>query len=434
MLRKSKVILTFTLALLICATSIISVLATNLNNNEAIIGSEDKPVQAAITKNLRLPVGTTVPKVNFNFVITPKTVDGVEFNPTEPNMPRLGALSETPGTGTFTLSFSDTDEDPRTPIDDLVNVDSIMKETGNIFANVDFPHAGEFVYEITEEANTNSAIDAESNKNEWLSYSKAKYTITLYVADTKDGKSTYIYGLGARLTTKDDGEAVGDSESGKVDPTPGGYEDKYLFSQMIFANDYVKTNGPVDPENPDPMAESTLFVSKTVTGDFSNKFQLFDFKISLTLPSLIPNPPNYYRAYLVDSNGRVDDSYIAVSTTGETEFRLRDGQRLVFVDTPVGTGYMVEEIGSANYSPSLTVTTGGEKMDYAEREMGENFPSGPQFVGEPGNSAAFTNRRDTITPTGLNLNDLPFIGLIILGLGTLITFFVVKVCKRARNY
>ena len=425
MLKKSKIIFTFMLALLLCLTSVSTALASNLVGDDALIGDEENPVQAAITKNFRLPERTTIPEVSFNFLVTPKTVDGVDFNPDSLNMPRIGAETEIPGTGKFTLSFSSDDEERKEAAEGLVNAFSIQKETPNIFANTIFPHAGIFEYTVTEESNTNELIDRPENVNEWLSYSPAVYTLTVYVANTEDGEGTYVHSLGTLVTTPNPGQP-GDI---KIDPTPDGYGEEYSFSQMVFINDYVRNQGPLDPA-----VASTLSISKTVTGDFGSHTRDFSFSISLEIPSIVPDIPEYYRAYIRYADGTVSDDYIEVSTTKATAFTLTHGQKLVFIDTPVGTSYRVTETGTQHYFPSLSVITNGVKVDYEELKMGEAFISEQQFVGELANSADFTNRRDTVTPTGLNLSTLPFIIMIALGLCALVAFVVIKARKRARYY
>ena len=419
MLKKSKVLITIALALLLCVTSAATAFATNLNEDGLLPGTEENPIQAAITKNLRLPTGTNVPSAEFTFVVEPKTVDGVPYSSAPLNMPPLGTNNE------ITISFSQDDAIRKAPVDGLINTDSIRKETTDIFADVTFPHAGVFVYEITEMPNTNPMIDALTNINEWLSYSGAKYTLTAYVkykAPPNDTE-TYVYALATVVTTPEPGQPGG----GKVDPTPGGDKERYLFSEMVFTNDYVKNNGPVDPET-----GSTLIVSKQVAGDFASKDQIFDFTISLTIPSIVPNPPAYYKAYLRDTDGAVIIPYIEVSTTAgaETSFSLKHGQSLVFVDTPVGVGYVATEAVAVNYIPSVSVITSGGMPNNIPGALNTALPTGPQLVGELANSAAFTNTRDSVTPTGLNLNNLPFILLIGLGLGTLTTYIAVKVRQR----
>ena len=421
MLKKSKVCLLLALALLLCATSVTSAFATNLNNDNVLIGTEAEPVQAAISKNLRLPTGTNVPGASFIFKVTPIEVDDVPYNATTPNMPPLGDENE------FTISYSAADADLKVPVDGMINTMSIIKETGDIFANVDFPHAGIFVYEIEEASDTNFPIDNPLNVHEWLSYSNAKYTLTVHVrykagSDTE----TYVFALGTVITTPGEGQTADE----KVDPTPGGYEDSYDHSQMIFINDYVKNNGPFDPEGD----LSTLTISKQVSGDLANKDLPFTFTINLLIPSIVPNPPLYYRAYLVEGGIAEDDS-IQISTSTATTFTLKHGQSLVFVDTPVGTGYSITEAAAQHYKPSVDViTNGGTPVRISEIIPNTALQTGQQLVGEGVNSAAFTNTRDNITPTGLNLNNLPFLLLIALGLVAIVGYTVVKVRSRNRYY
>jgi len=134
------------------------------------------------------------------------------------------------------------------------------------------------------------------------------------------------------------------------------------------------------------------------------------------------NPANNAAAGLIGSDA--GGSYIRISTSGSTAFSLKHGQRLVFVDTPVGTTYTVTETAATHYTTTVTVVTdNGAGVTIA------GLTTNAQRVGETANSAAFTNTRDSVTPTGLNLDNLPFIGLILLATASLITFVVVKIRK-----
>ena len=406
MLKQTRVLLVLVLALLLCVAGVSSALATGFDpETGAVTGDEANPVQAAISKVLRLPVETDVPTAIFNFIATPVSVDG--------DTNRAG-----PALNNLSVSYPDADAIVEGPEG---NVLSLVVETGNIFQGVDFPHAGIYVYTVTEAPGPNTAIDADPNQQ--LTYSDAAYELTVFVKDRADGSGRFVYALGARITVAGEGQNAGD----KVDPTPGGDQAYYFFSQMTFVNDYVKTN-PTDPE----AGASTLFVSKVVTGDFASREQMFDFSMTLTVPFILENPPAHYRAYLVDADGSVSDTYIQVSTTVPTTFSLKHGQRLLFFDTPVGTAYTVTETGTPNYFPSAVITTNGAAVGIPEDAMGAPLATGERFVGEADNSAAFRNRRNSAPITGLDLNDLPFIVLIALGLGALVTFIVVKARKRAR--
>ena len=429
MLKKVAIFLVIALILL---ASISPAVASNLNSEGALVAvDEDNPVEVTITKQLRLPVGTTVPDISFVFLAEKISVDG---RTTEADLNTMPALNP----AALGVNFTAADTNPNFPETIPVGTASILKETGNLFEGVTFPHAGIFVYEIREVADSNAPAFPDEHSS--LYYSQATYTLTVYVANHSNG-GTYVYAVGALITTDD----LGEPASGKVDPTPGGNGEDYFFSQMMFTNDYVKTEGPVDPEKPDPVDESTLLISKTVAGDFGDQSQFFTFEMTLTAPALLRDVPAYYKAYVIEGDTVLTDltahaeagiientgdvPYLKVSTSAATVFHLKHGQRLVFVDTPVGTNYSVEEQAATHYVPSVIVTTAGTVGTSITGSISTALSTGPQFVGEEHNSAAFTNTRDSVTPTGLNLNDIPFIVMIILAAGALTATAVIKVRK-----
>ncbi|MDR1068034.1 MAG: hypothetical protein LBL36_02165, partial [Clostridiales Family XIII bacterium] len=59
--------------------------------------------------------------------------------------------------------------------------------------------------------------------------------------------------------------------------------------------------------------------------------------------------------------------------------------------------------------------------------------TGDQLVREAASGAAFTNTYDITTPTGIILNNLPFVGLIVLAMAALGAFIAVKSRKRNRK-
>ena len=430
MLKKVAIFLVITLILV---ASISPAVASGLNSDGALVAAdEDSPVAATITKHLQLPIGTTTPNISFQFQAEKISVDGRTTEADLDTMPALNAAA-------LSVAFTAADTDPTVP---PALIMTISKETGNLFAGVTFPHAGVFVYEIREIADSNAP--AFPDEHSLLYYSQAVYTLTVYVANHSNG-GTYVHAVGTLITTDD----LGEPGSGKVDPTPGGNGEDYFFSQMAFTNDYVKTEGPTDPEKPDPVNESTLLVSKTVGGDFGDRSQFFTFDMTLTVPALVRDVPAYYRAYVLEGDtvltdltahaeasvigGTEDMPYLKIATDGTTTFELKHGQRLVFVDTPVGTSYIVEEAATTHYVPSVVITTGGTTEISMTAAISEKLSTETQFVGESDNSAAFTNTRDSVTPTGLNLNDVPFIIMIILAAGALVTAAVIKVRKGKRH-
>ena len=431
MFKKTRLLLAISLTFIMSFASVQSVLAAG----EPVTGSEAKPAEAAITKILKLPIGTDIPAATFKFVAAPVKVDGVDYNSS--NMPQIG----TGGIITIQYTGNELNDVNGTTVQGIT---AVPKESGNIFGNVPWPHAGEYVYVITEVENTNTVIDADQSQD--LKYNKTtKYTVTVFVRESKATPGTYyVFAYGAEITVKDNDDQ---EEGSKVDATPkdpvvtGGY------SNMIFTNTYVKTNGGTDPKTNDK-----LFISKKVDGEFASTTVYFDYELTVTAPSLVSGAP-VYKAYVVAdidnvatvvtsaANGDIggsDDygSYINFVSGTAKSFRLKDGQKLVFVSTPVGANYKVSESAANAYKPSVTAVYNGKELftEVGKLNFGLAIPSeanpDPLYVGETNTGAKFVNTRDEVLPTGLNVNDLPFIGIILLAMGALIAFVVVKSRKK----
>ncbi|MDR2686530.1 MAG: hypothetical protein LBB75_02165 [Oscillospiraceae bacterium] len=421
--RKFNALFALIFALALCLSSFTTAFAA-LDENGALLGTEAVPAQAAITKILQMPKGTDTPNANFVFEV--KAVSAAD----------CADPAEAPAITDITISF-----DQNMAGETRGATKSVPKESLDIFAGKNFPHAGVYAYEITEKQKTNTAIDANT-KHEDLKYSPAKYTLKVYVQNKADGSGTYIYAIGDVITNPDNEcQKAGD----KVDPTPGdnGNGD---YSKMIFTNTYVKTNGPTDPDDPDPTKDedSILSVSKMVEGGFASKELYFNFNLTVTKPALVSGDQTY-RAYVVEGNkvlkatemaankvtaaGTDDKGQDYIEVSDALTFSLKHGQKLVFIDTPVGTSYEVTEINPTDYKPHYTITTNGTPAAEVAGSLSASLATGTQWAGEATNKAAYRNERDDITPTGLNLNDLPFIGMIALAFGAVAAVAVAKARK-----
>ena len=483
MLRKIKIFMVLTLAIVMCATSFQSALAAG-----PFDGTEDDPARAAIAKVLLVPFGTVVPKATFEFTVTPIEVDDVNYDAAKNNMPRIGDLPGVPGdysagTGIFTLNFeTGTGKRLLSQYPDENDNSTWVYETADIFEGAAWRNAGIYKYEITETINT---YTIEYENTESMKYSIAKYTLDVYVQEstTTPGKF-YVSAIAAVITVED---YDGQGEGTKVDPTPGGNDvTKTGYSDMTFTNEYWKHTGsvtepkdptdpttPTDPEYPTDPRVWTLAVSKTTGGTFGNKEQYFDFTMSITAPSLVSHtPPPVYRAFVVEKDPTDPAKYIKVvsefnysGTRGlggsilftsrgpAVEFSLKDGQQLVFVSTPVGTSYDVTELGFSNYIASVNVSYAAYPNTTASSEntttntnlripndpiLSALYPNNDElmikklYVGEGlgKNLAAFTNTRETSPLTGLNLNNLPFFAMIALAVGALVMFVAIKSRKQ----
>jgi len=423
-MKKTKIIFAFVLALALCLGGMATAAAAPPEGTppKGTVGTATTPAQAAITKLLQMPEGTAIPNAVFKFKVTSVTVDGVTA--TETNMPIIGTPISGEAAGIYAFDSFAGNKTPVTTggitTTPMQSADILAAKKGN------WPHAGVYVYTVEEVSNTYAA-DAT---HEIMNYSPAKYTLNVYVKDNGSGVY-FAWLIGAYVTVKDDQAQDTDV---KLNVTPDGGDDTTLtYSQMTFTNKYVHTNGTDTPDNPDPTDpdQATLTISKKVDGAYASTGIFFDFKLTITNPAIDVSPalPSSYKGYIVEGSTVSAPITFNVGST-PTSFQLKHGQSLVFVNTPVGTDYTVEENGTLAYEAKLVISNPSSTATGTTPGAGV---SGKGKVGEQLNTADFTNKRDDVTPTGLNLNDIPFIGLIALALSAAAFFIVIKL-RRRNNY
>ena len=429
-MKTKKALLALTLALALC----LSLATLAFADSGPITGDEANPVKVAFTKLLQLPAGTTVPTAKFEFLVTSKTVDGDAA--TKTNMPLIGTDVQQAGViaGIVPINYQAGDSAGIDP--DADDVVTVPKEY-DIFNGITWPHAGEYVYTISEKPGTYTIADAAL---ETMTYSLAEYTLNVYVRENKTTGKYYIYAIGAIIDTPDNEDQTVDA---KVDPTPDGGENEFEYSQMTFTNTYVRTIGgggePTDP------ADASLAIGAQVAGNFSSTSIYFDYTLKLTVPSLPSIPgPTAYKAYVVqdgkivttEANGAPEGKdYIEFVSGTPNTFKLKDGQQLVFTNTPVGTRYDIKQEGTTAYKASVIVTYNGvAKPAVSGADFGDPVEVKNMLVGETDTNAAFTNaRNDNVTPTGLDIGNLPFFGMIFLALGAVAALVAAKTRKKSYN-
>jgi len=404
-------------------------------------GTEASPAEAKITKILKMPVGTNTPAFTFTFEFEAISVDDEDYDDVTPNMPSIADK-------TVTFAATDTgDTDGGTK--------TVWLESGNIVApaglSFTWPHAGIYVYNVTEKQSVNVTPTAE----ETLIFSQAEYEVTVYVAN-KTGGGLYVQYIEAKIVTKDAANSEAD-EGDKVDPTPGGGEDDE-YSQMIFTNYYAKTNGKVNPETPDPVTmDDTVFrLGKTVAGPGANLSKYFPFEVKVTKPEVTVEDPQIYKAYVVEASSIVSPigTEITASANVKTDSKgkqyieftsgataltvnLKHGQKLVFMDLHVGSTIEVNEPAAAGYHPKYSLTLNGVDKTPAGTAANpgavQALAIAASYIGEGKNKVDYTNTRPDYTPTGIAVDNLPYVVLIGLALAALASFGAVKLRKRAKQ-
>jgi hypothetical protein len=395
------------------------VLAVGITGGATTAFAADTHAQAALSKNIKMPVGTTTPTANFVFAVAAVSVDGLAANDaTNPtNMPAIGDI---------TVSFTSADAGTATS-----DVKSVKKESGNILSGVSFPHPGKYVYRITEKATSSY----QAGTNETLSYSPAVYEMTIYVKQSSDNSAiSYPAVITTTVVTVDNSDQTQDD---KVNSTPGGTGGG--SSEMIFTSTYLKRSGV------DPATDSALTLSKTVTGEYGSTALYFTFDLSVTKPSLVSGNVDY-KAYVTEgssvvtsaANGTVagTDSYggyLSVTPGTVATVKLKHGQKLVVTNVYVGTTYTVNEAATPEYTPSVIVTTAGIAAAPVAGNEGAALASGTQLVGDGANGAAYTNDNPVSSPTGINLDDLPFYGIVLICLAALAVYVAVSLKRRRKR-
>ncbi len=396
-----KAFFALTLALTMCLGGLTTVFAAG----DPVEGNE-----ATIKKVLQMPEGTSTPAATFTFHFEKKS-----YNDNAADKAKLPTITDK------NISFL-TSENGSTSN----GLKIVSKESADFFSGISFPNAGVYTYTLTETSGTYGGTELHH-----MDYSGAEYEIRAYVENGAGGPE--LKKISAVIVKKDgshDGTVnVGD----KVNPTPG-------QSTLVFTNSYTKTPGGGSP------SDGALAISKTVAGSMGDQTKYFPFTVK-TKAAGTQSGTVTYKAYLMENSSVItpaaengtfttgtdgSGTYIKVTAGTDLSINLKHGQSLVFTDLPVGASFEAEEDAVPNYAPSVVLTVNDNSVTVPGGTVGTSLSTSEQMIGEKENSAAFTNTFDTsITPTGISMNDLPFIMMIALAAGALVLFVVVKSRKKA---
>ena len=430
-----KVLISVAVVMLMSFSMILPALA-----EDEIKYAEGNPVvEASITKILKMPINTPVKAGDFIFEFTKvgMIVDGKEDKTRNGTMPDLGPIT-IPFDGTEdTAEWKDKEGKDdvifaaKESIDILTGVTSADWENGE----------GIYRYILKEKDKTLTLTTGKEDAR----YSEAEYEIDIYIEKDASGNYFAKY-LSAKITEHyDEYYDAGDKEK-KIDPTTWGesWTEITDLSELIFTNKYWKTDG-VDED------DSALKITKTTTGTGASFSELFEFKVTVTKPS-IAEVDKPYIAYIYEGSTKITDTenFTGYGTNGAIEFtsgsevtvKLSNGQRLVFVDLHIGSKVEVKESAHEDYKPEYVRTFGKTPGTFTATAANTTWgfyndlsDKGPHYLeeGADHNEANFTNYRTGATPTGLDVNDLPYIVLIGVAAAGLAAFVIMKSRKRAEE-
>lgn len=384
---------------------------------DAPSATTEENATAYITKEFQMPEGTTTPSATFTFDITKVSVDGLTTDAAKATMPN--------GSASITFSSADTGT-----VAEGSDVKKIVKST-QIFENAQWPHAGVYVYTITE---AQSGVTITDDAAETANYSDAQYTATVLVANKADGSGLYVKSFVVTKDKDDAGKEVtpaeGDKE--KVDPKPVDPTDPTDPSKggaLRFVNTYTKKIN-VTPVNPDPDPDNPnandkgLSVSKTVTGDLGDKTKDFDFSVKIVAPSLATDAS--YEAKVINADGTVDETLAFASNETKT-VKLHDGQELVFTGLYVGTSYEVAEINlDSKYTTTTKSVVNSGTVTTVTADATTKIATVSNKVTEGNDIVAVNNDYSASTPAGILVNNLPFILMIAVAAAGFVAYIAVR--------
>lgn len=373
-----------------------------LAENEVASSQNEKNVVVKVNKELDIAEGITTPTATFTFKFVPKEGQNSANVPYE----KVTATNGTIPNRTVTYGAGDTLPQGKT---------AIIKATDDLFAGVTYENAGEYVYTVSEEQTGWTAL---ANNVDTLTFDTKTYEMHVFVKNKSQGTGTYISNVYFVDTTAGSTTAATAKKAGNAEPgTEGGSK---VYKYDLFKNKYTKKAGKTgdSPSSINPNANA-LTITKKVAGGLASKTKNFTFK--LTFKAASTDETGTY-------TGTKGSEQIQFTKDVEKEFTLHDGESLVFPDLPAGTKYTLKEEGTSGYTPSSAYKENGTLKNGSTGTQSQAYTVADVLIGEKENNNIVTNTLPEVTPTGLLIDNLPFI--IIIGLGL---FGFILVAKRRRE-
>ena len=452
-------------ALLLAVTMMFSSVAVFASTLEVVTTSptavDRDGVGPFIRKSLQMPFGTAVPEVRFDFNFEFVSLDGSDL---ECDCP--GAECE-PSCREYLIADIDV---PETVSINFPTDAEYVRHVGGaggfsyVYAFADigltpdmFPSTGVWVFRVSEEATAfvtceghycDAVCDPGECKQHVWGFDTTEWYLVVSIGNHgcitagPDACASPCLLIGTRIIS---GIIMFRTDDADTDGSPElGGDNKE--TEVQFLNQFVKYDC-YDPYDPGSVQENAaLFIEKQVLRD-GDRSRLFRFTLNLTLPVFDepdgiengPEVPDFpFTAVIRNQAG---DLVSADPVAGPDHvFYLRHDERLYIAGVPIGTTYSLVEEYIAGYTASATVISGDAPCD----SYSATFDNEDEYLAniegalisndeENVNSATVYNDRFTPTPTGVFLNNLPFIGLIALAVGALAGFIMLKVRNSKRE-
>jgi hypothetical protein len=371
--------------------------------------------QGIIGKNFEMTEGVAVPVATFNYNFTLLEIDSTDADDLPATKTAAVAIT------TKSIAYSGGEVQPAA----VGGIVTVSKDSADVLAGIAWPHAGEYIYQVVESATTGAASVVAKITNSQAEYKMVVHVENELVGGTITG-NVFVKLVEFIAVKNDDGSTTGAGAK----KAPG------------FTNVYEEL--------------APFEISKMVTG--KNADITFPFRYTLTMtrsPQVSATATSAYSAYIYTYNTVTSiwdraATPLTITFAGDgsdatLDFTLTHNQKLVFEDAakdlvlPTGTKYTLLEkltgglATEGEYVPSAEVVkNGGTAVTIGDGTQGVNLSTGAAAIlGENTNSVAWNNLRADVSPTGILLNNLPYILLIVVALGGFAGYIV---SKRRKQY
>lgn len=163
-----------------------------------------------------------------------------------------------------------------------------------------------------------------------------------------------------------------------------------------------------------------LTVTKTVTGNMADLDEVFTFQMSIASAEEI-NPEK-----ITYKKGTAEEGKLSDLT--DNKFTLKNGESIVFSGIPKEAIVTVTETGAEDYKTTVKVsdTPTAEAVALAAETGSGDTKSGTVTIDETAKTIAFTNTKEIPVNTGVILDTLPYVLMLIAVGGGVVAFFLRK--------
>ena len=349
-----------------------------------------------ITNILKIAEGITVPDETFTFTFAKGDSsyenDAAYVDPANTAYPDLAAAAVTYSAEDRAADGTDTEI---TKVSDKITVDASK-----------FPHSGMYVYKVTETAGSTEGMSYDT---------ESVYFVKVYIKNSKAGEKTVADieisdGKEKVDATNDGGEEASNGEDGSYDVNGNGF---------VFTNTYTKeiTVNPGDSEGENK--DGAFVLEKKITGDYAGADDVFKFDVTVDYPD----------TYTGAAKASTGDFEATFADGQKVTVSLKGGQMMKFASLPAGTKVTVNEQAFENYIANYVAKHGVNDAKNGAAEASSNnsakntaLSAGALTVGDYGANAEYTNAFESVAPTGIIINNLPYILLIAIALGGIVMF------------